>query len=159
MSVIITDTGFAADDWAHGFRNADSRPANDCKSAVDLPSDTAPDALAQFANAKMIRIDFPTSADGRGFTLASLLRGVGFQGRLRARVTSLPINTLWPAGPALTRSKSMTISPPASPRPNGLLAQTGNRTTIRRDFAARPFPDPHQRLNGGRPANGSPIDI
>jgi uncharacterized protein (DUF934 family) len=85
MSVIITDTGFAADDWAHGFRNADSRPANDCKSAVDLPSDTAPDALAQFANAKMIRIDFPTSADGRGFTLASLLRGVGFQGRLRAK--------------------------------------------------------------------------
>ncbi len=85
MSVIITDTGFAADDWAHGFRNADSRPANDCKSAIDLPSDTAPDALAQFANAKMIRIDFPTSADGRGFTLASLLRGVGFQGRLRAK--------------------------------------------------------------------------
>ena len=85
MSVIITDTGFAADDWAHGFRNADSRLANDCKSAVDLPSDTAPDALAQFANAKMIRIDFPTSADGRGFTLASLLRGVGFQGRLRAK--------------------------------------------------------------------------
>jgi len=85
MSVIITDTGFAADDWAHGFRNADSRPANDCKSAFDLPSDTAPDALAQFANAKMIRIDFPTSADGRGFTLASLLRGVGFQGRLRAK--------------------------------------------------------------------------
>jgi len=85
MSVIITDTGFAADDWVHGFRNADSRPANDCKSAVDLPSDTAPDALAQFANAKMIRIDFPTSADGRGFTLASLLRGVGFQGRLRAK--------------------------------------------------------------------------
>ena len=85
MSVIITDTGFAADDWAHGFRNADSRPANDCKSVVDLPSDTAPHALAQFAYAKMIRIDFPTSADGRGFTLASLLRGVGFQGRLRAK--------------------------------------------------------------------------
>jgi len=85
MSVIITDTGFAADDWAHGFRNADSTPANDCNSAVDLPSDTAPDPLAQFANAKMIRIDFPTSADGRGFTLASLLRGVGFQGRLRAK--------------------------------------------------------------------------
>ena len=85
MSVIITDTGFAADDWAHGFSNADSRPANDFKSAVDLPSDTSPGALAQFANAKMIRIDFPTSADGRGFTLASLLRGVGFQGRLRAK--------------------------------------------------------------------------
>ena len=33
----------------------------------------------------MIRIDFPTSADGRGFTLAAMLRRAGFTGRLRAR--------------------------------------------------------------------------
>ena len=47
----------------------------------------------------MIRIDFPTSADGRGFTLAALLRRAGFHGPpARARVTSWPINTPWPAG-------------------------------------------------------------
>ena len=85
MSVIITDTGFAADDWTGGFRGAAEAPANDCNCAVDLASDTAPETLAKFTKAKMIRIDFPTSADGRGFTLASLLRGVGFQGRLRAK--------------------------------------------------------------------------
>lgn len=85
MSVIITDAGFAADDWAHGYRAADTSPANDCACAVDLASDTHPDALAQHVDAPMIRIDFPTSADGRGFTLASLLRSAGFKGRLRAR--------------------------------------------------------------------------
>ena len=85
MNVIVTDTGFAADDWDHGYRAADTSPANDCARAVDLSSDTAPDALALHANAPMVRIDFPTSADGRGFTLASLLRSAGFRGRLRAR--------------------------------------------------------------------------
>ena len=33
----------------------------------------------------MIRIDFPTYADGRGFTLAAILRRAGFNGRLRAK--------------------------------------------------------------------------
>jgi len=83
MSVIVTDTGFAPDDWAHGFRTGES--ANDCASALDLPSDTAPEMLERFTNAPMIRIDFPTSADGRGFTLAAMLRRAGFTGRLRAR--------------------------------------------------------------------------
>ena len=33
----------------------------------------------------MIRIDFPSFADGRGFTLAALLRRANYSGRLRAR--------------------------------------------------------------------------
>ena len=33
----------------------------------------------------MIRIDFPSFADGRGFTLARLIRLLGFTGRLRAK--------------------------------------------------------------------------
>jgi uncharacterized protein (DUF934 family) len=85
MSVIITDTGFATDDWTGGFRGSDCAPANDCNCAVDLASDTAPETLAQFLMAAMIRIDFPTSADGRGFTLAAMLRRAGFKGRLRAK--------------------------------------------------------------------------
>lgn len=85
MTVIVTDTGFAADDWACGFRGLDDAAANDCTQAIDVPSDTAPDDLARLANATMIRIDFPSSADGRGFTLAQILRRAGFQGRLRAR--------------------------------------------------------------------------
>lgn len=85
MTIIVTDTGFAVDDWACGYRSPQDQPANDCTQAVDLPSNTAPEALANLLLAPMIRIDFPSFADGRGFTLASLLRAAGFTGRLRAR--------------------------------------------------------------------------
>lgn len=85
MSVIVTDTGFTSDDFEGGFAAFDAAASNDQPKAIDLPSDTAPTALAQLADAEAIRIDFPTSADGRGFTLAAMLRRAGFTGRLRAR--------------------------------------------------------------------------
>lgn len=85
MAVIVNDSGFSADDWAGGFRAMDATPANDCDAAVDVPSDLAPGALPELMSAPMVRIDFPTSADGRGFTLAAMLRREGYRGRLRAR--------------------------------------------------------------------------
>lgn len=85
MSVIVTDNGFQADDFNCGFITRDEAAANDCDYGIDLPSDTAPESLAGLNNAAMIRIDFPSSADGRGFTLASLLRKAGYKGRLRAK--------------------------------------------------------------------------
>ena len=85
MSVIVTDTGFAADDFAFGFVAPSKVAANDCGYGIDLTSDTAPDALAGLTNAPMIRIDFPSFADGRGFTLARMLRNAGYNGRLRAK--------------------------------------------------------------------------
>ncbi len=85
MSVIVNDSGFVADDFACGFVAHDAAAANDCDYGIDLPSDTAPEALAGLNNAPMIRIDFPSSADGRGFTLAAMLRRAGYKGRLRAR--------------------------------------------------------------------------
>lgn len=85
MSVIVTDNGFSADDFDCGFVSRDEVAANDCDYGIDLPSDTAPEALAGLNNAAMIRIDFPSSADGRGFTLASMLRKAGYKGRLRAK--------------------------------------------------------------------------
>ena len=33
----------------------------------------------------MVRVDFPSFSDGRGFTIARQLRRMGFDGRLRAR--------------------------------------------------------------------------
>ena len=33
----------------------------------------------------MIRVDFPSFADGRGFTIARRLRLMGYKGRLRAK--------------------------------------------------------------------------
>lgn len=75
--VIVRDTGFRPDDWTGGFEGAEVR---------DLASDADIEELAdKLPTLKMIRIDFPSFADGRGFTLARLLRLRGYTGRLRAR--------------------------------------------------------------------------
>lgn len=88
MTVIVTDSGFAADDWTGPVHGLDSLPANDGARAlaVDLASDVDLAALAgRLGDLAMIRIDFPSFADGRGFTLAAELRRMGFAGRLRAK--------------------------------------------------------------------------
>jgi uncharacterized protein (DUF934 family) len=87
MSTIVTDHGFAEDDWKAGFTPLDQLAANDAPAvAVDLTSDADPTALAdRIDSIDMVRIDFPSFADGRGFTIARRLRLMGFQGRLRAR--------------------------------------------------------------------------
>ena len=82
MSIIVTDTGFAADDWTEGFVALGA--ANDA-DALDLPSDTDPAEVPLCNGLLMIRIDFPSSADGRGFTIARALRLRGYAGRLRAK--------------------------------------------------------------------------
>ncbi|GAA6177985.1 DUF934 domain-containing protein [Sulfitobacter pacificus] len=82
MTQLINDTGFAADDWTHGFCAAGA--ANDCR-ALDLPSDAQPEEVQLQPSIEMIRIDFPSSADGRGFTIARALRLRGYTGRLRAK--------------------------------------------------------------------------
>ena len=82
MSVLVTDSGFGTDDWNAGYC-ADGA-ANDC-IALDLASDAAPETVTLTPALKMIRIDFPSSADGRGFTIARALRLRGYAGRLRAR--------------------------------------------------------------------------
>ncbi|SFR47642.1 DUF934 domain-containing protein [Litoreibacter janthinus] len=86
MSVIITDTGFAADTWQQGFTDLAALPANDTPCCIDVPSDAdIADLAPRLDKIKMIRVDFPSSADGRGFTIARRLRLMGFIGRLRAR--------------------------------------------------------------------------
>ena len=72
MSVIVTDTGFAPDDWTG--------------EVTDLPSDAGVETLEALAEAAppLVRIAFPSFADGRGFTLARVLRMHGYAGRLRA---------------------------------------------------------------------------
>ncbi|MEO0990284.1 MAG: DUF934 domain-containing protein [Pseudomonadota bacterium] len=88
MSVIVSDTGFADEDWVHGFQPMDSLPANNAHPAlaVDVPSDADPETLGRrLTDIDLIRVDFPTFADGRGFTIARRLRLMGFDGRLRAK--------------------------------------------------------------------------
>jgi len=88
MTVLVTDSGFDADDWTAPIVPLAEMAANDGAHvvAVDLASDDDPAALAGRLDAvDMIRVDFPSFADGRGFTMASMLRRMGYQGRLRAR--------------------------------------------------------------------------
>ena len=75
MSTLVTDTGFTLDDFDGSFEG---------ETALDLASDTDPVGL-DFDGISMIRIDFPSFADGRGFTIARQLRLRGYTGRLRAR--------------------------------------------------------------------------
>lgn len=52
---------------------------------VDLKNDEDPETLVPyFAAIDLIRIAFPSSADGRGFSLGQRLRRLGFKGTLRA---------------------------------------------------------------------------
>ncbi len=81
MTQLINDSGFVADDWTKGF--CAQGAANDCQ-ALDLASDTDPLTIDLPDTLEMIRIDFPSSADGRGFTIARALRLRGFKGRMRA---------------------------------------------------------------------------
>lgn len=86
MTTIVTDSGFGPDTWAHEFTLLED-VASVATSAlsIDVPSDADPDALRPYLEtASMIRIDFPSSADGRGFSIARRLRLMGYQGRLRA---------------------------------------------------------------------------
>ncbi|MEM6310851.1 MAG: DUF934 domain-containing protein [Pseudomonadota bacterium] len=77
---LINDTGFVDDDWTGGFCPLGEAANNVC--GLDVPADTDPADIPLSAQA--IRIDFPSAADGRGFTIARMLRLRGYQGRLRA---------------------------------------------------------------------------
>ncbi|MEY8840107.1 DUF934 domain-containing protein, partial [Cribrihabitans sp. XS_ASV171] len=84
MTVIVTDTGFSPEYWTRGFSTPQDR-TNDVV-ALDLAPDTDPDALIDcLQGVQMVRIAFPSFADGRGFTIARTLRRKGYKGRLRAR--------------------------------------------------------------------------
>jgi uncharacterized protein (DUF934 family) len=79
MTVIVTDTGFGPDDWADGFATPDG-------ATLDLSPDTDPAQVAcKMHSLRMIRVNFPSFADGRGFTIARQLLLAGYTGRLRAR--------------------------------------------------------------------------
>ncbi len=84
MNVIVNDEGFAPDDWTDGYVTLDDA-ANDVV-ALDIASDTDPDELFdRLGSTQLVRVDFPSSADGRGFTIARVLRLKGYTGRLRAK--------------------------------------------------------------------------
>jgi uncharacterized protein (DUF934 family) len=92
MTVIVTDHGFAPDDWAGPLPAITDLPeaANQPGSApapraISLPPGAQPDQVAPLLDrVQMVRIEFASFADGRGLTLGRCLRDAGYLGRLRA---------------------------------------------------------------------------
>ena len=79
MSIIVTDSGFSSPDIE------DSATTHNPGATIDLPSDFDPTQITpELLRARCIRIELPSFADGRGFTLATLLRLRGYNGHLRA---------------------------------------------------------------------------
>jgi uncharacterized protein (DUF934 family) len=102
---LIKDGRFVPDDWQR-LGEGDEPPSSTSKLIVglgdftvrgaalveagheigiDISNDADPEALAaHFPVLKLIAVPFPKSADGRGFSLATRLRRLGFNGELRA---------------------------------------------------------------------------
>lgn len=89
MSVLVTEDGFRQDDWTGEvlpfdiFWSGQDLPEEGL--AVEFPNDRDPADLAPWLErVELIRVAFPASADGRGFSIARELRAMGYAGRLRA---------------------------------------------------------------------------
>ena len=88
MTVIVTDEGFRPEDLYFGFARPEDIPANDPGTplGLEIASDADPSDLAPWLDSAVaIRVDFPSFADGRGFTIARRIRLMGYKGRLRAK--------------------------------------------------------------------------
>lgn len=83
MTVIVTDTGFAPEDWTAPFVALSDLATH--QGAVDLSNTDDPATLqSHLAGITLIRVAFPAFNDGRAFTIARRLRMMGYMGRLRA---------------------------------------------------------------------------
>ena len=98
--MLLERTGEIADAWAwvpdeaeipwHGaiivpFARLEEALGVRPSSGVHVPNDLDPASLApHLARLGLISVDFPSFADGRGFSVAQRLREMGFEGRLRA---------------------------------------------------------------------------
>ena len=72
MDVIVADNGFSTDTWS-------------AETTLSISSETDPENLTLPNDIQRVVITFPNFADGRGFTLARLLRLRGYSGALRAK--------------------------------------------------------------------------
>lgn len=86
MSILVTDNGFEVlQEAADPLELSHLRSSDTGGHTVTLASDADPEELKDFlGQTAVLRIEFPSFADGRGFSLAKRLRLLGFKGRLRA---------------------------------------------------------------------------
>ena len=87
MAVIVRDQGFSKDDLdGRSFIGMeDAEISEDLALAIELPNHADLPALKTLLpKIGAIRINFPNFGDGRGFSIATKLRHMGYAGRLRA---------------------------------------------------------------------------
>ena len=83
MTVIINDEGFSGPDQKITYASVETLSA--ATRALDISADQDLTALGDYLDTlTLIRIEFASFADGRGFSLARILRLMGFSGHLRA---------------------------------------------------------------------------
>jgi len=83
MTVIINDEGFSTLVQKITYARTDTLSA--VTRALDIKADQDLNALNDYLDTlTLIRIEFSSFADGRGFSLARILRLMGFSGHLRA---------------------------------------------------------------------------
>ena len=83
MTVIINDEGLSTPEQEITYERADT--LNKATCALDISADQDLNALSDYLETlTLIRIEFASFADGRGFSLARILRLMGFSGHLRA---------------------------------------------------------------------------
>ena len=86
-SVIVRDDGFRSDELGPGqFKSLDElKSSSEILAHLDLDNHEDPASVKDYLGVlEVIRIPFPNFTDGRGFSLASRLRQMGYEGRLRA---------------------------------------------------------------------------
>ena len=85
---VSEDGASAADNIIVGFAHLDAALAGNGrgrKIGVAIGNDVKASALAPYLDQiELVSIPFPSYGDGRGFSIARQLRGMGFKGRLRA---------------------------------------------------------------------------
>jgi hypothetical protein len=130
MTVIVTDAGFAADDFTGAFVPLAEAGAG--VSALELgPADHAEALAGRLEGVGAIRVLFPAFNDGRGFTIARRLRFR--RGRDRRRSRRPPA-----AGPvAIPRRLGQSLLPGTAARVTAGLTQPPGKA-IYRLFLIRP---------------------
>ena len=85
MAIIVTDTGFAAEDFSGAIRPLAEIDLIEEGDGVEIgPADDPRALVGVLGQVALVRVRFPAFSDGRGFSHARELRSFGFKGRLRA---------------------------------------------------------------------------
>jgi uncharacterized protein (DUF934 family) len=85
MSVIVTDAGFAPDDFPGPVRPLAEVDAVEEGDGIEIgPADNPRSLIGVLGQVALVRVRFPAFNDGRGFSHARDLRSFGYAGRLRA---------------------------------------------------------------------------